>query len=109
MLTQISLEADLCYGRNKYCKEYFKRRYPAQKLIKNIVNPDVHRSLKSSLMRVLTYVYIDDPPHELIKYSRAFKAYEGNKNPDEFIKTSIYEEPENIEICNTSRLHSDFK
>ena len=99
ILAQIALEADLCYGRNSNCKLFFKRRYPAHLLISNIVDENVQQSLKSSLMRVLTYLYIDDAPHEMMKYSRAFKAYQSNKTPDEFLKSTFLEEGQKADLC----------
>jgi hypothetical protein len=30
VLEQIALEADLCFGRNKYCTPFFKERYPVK-------------------------------------------------------------------------------
>jgi hypothetical protein len=41
ILDQIALEADLCYGRNKFSVPYFKERYPIDKLIYNIINENV--------------------------------------------------------------------
>jgi hypothetical protein len=96
ILEQLNLEADMCFGRNETCKNYFREIYSCDWLIDQIVNNDIPSELRGKLMKLLTYIYIDDEPHKLIKLTRAFKAYEP---ADEYIVSSsstrsnyIYEE-----------------
>mmetsp|Transcript_29160 Transcript_29160/g.33360 ORF Transcript_29160/g.33360 Transcript_29160/m.33360 type:complete len:170 (-) Transcript_29160:5297-5806(-) len=76
LLEQLTLEADLCYGRNAACKEYFRNFYPLEWLIDHIENTKINIELRGTFIRLMNYIYIDDPPHQLLKVSRAFKAYE---------------------------------
>lgn len=76
LLEQLSLEADMCFGRNETCKEYFRKIYPCSWLIDNTEDNTLNIDLRGKFIRLLNYLYIDDPPHKLLKMSRAFKAYE---------------------------------
>ncbi|CAI2387002.1 unnamed protein product [Moneuplotes crassus] len=82
-LEQISLEADLCFGRNDKNKEYFREKYPCYWLIDCLQDDELDQKFRGSLIRLLYSIYIDDPPHKLLKMERAFKAYE---SADEYIQ-----------------------
>lgn len=45
-------------------------------LIDHIENTKVNIELRGTFIRLLNYIYIDDLPHQLLKVSRAFKAFE---------------------------------
>jgi hypothetical protein len=78
LLEQLTLEADLCYGRNEDCKRYFREIYPCNLLIRLMKNHEINIDLRGKFVRIFNYLYIDDPPHKLIKMTRAFKAYESS-------------------------------
>lgn len=48
---------------------------------------DVPKSLKASLVRMFTYLYIDDHPHSLMKMSRCYKAFQP---ADEYLNESEF-------------------
>jgi hypothetical protein len=64
-----------------------KDRYPADKLVYNICNPNTNKDVKACLMRLLTYIYIDDDAHSMIRYARCYRAYISN---EESIRNSIH-------------------
>jgi hypothetical protein len=88
LLEQLTLEADLWYGRNQESKKYFREIYPWDWLIAQIKNPGINIELRGKFIRLINYIYIDDPPHKLLKMKRAFKAYESsNKYIEEISST----------------------
>ena len=78
LLEQLTLEANLCYGRNEKCKEYFRKLYPWDWLITHIKNVSLSIELRGSFLRLINYIYIDDKPHKLQKLVRTFKAFESS-------------------------------
>ena len=78
LLEQLTLEADLWYGRNDYCKEYFKRQYSFKFLISSVKNTSYSIELRGAFMRLINYIYIDDHPHKVQNMHRTFKAYESS-------------------------------
>jgi hypothetical protein len=93
VLEQLALEADLCFGRNKYCTPFFKERYPAHSLIVNIIDESIPKSFRACLIRILTSIYIDDHPHSLIKMSRCFKAYQ---SAEEYLGDTNFQRSEDL-------------
>lgn len=93
ILDQLALEADLCFGRNKYCVPFFKERFPVKKLIQNMTDERTPKTLRASLIRIFTSIYIDDHPHSLMKMSRCFKAYE---SADDYLGDSNFERSDEL-------------
>jgi hypothetical protein len=99
LLEQITLEADMCYGRNETCKKYFRELYECRWLIDIIQDKNIISDLKSKFVRLLNTIYIDDAPHKMLKMTRAFKAYESANQYIEKISSrrSNYLTNENLE------------
>ena len=87
LFEQITLEADLWYGRNEKWKEFFKQRYPLKWLITHVSNTNYNIELRGVLLRLINYIYIDDNPHKLQKLVRIFK---GNESPNKHIVSLNY-------------------
>jgi hypothetical protein len=54
---------------------------------------DVPKSLKASLVRIFTHLYIDDHPHTLMKISRCFKAYQ---RADDYLNETEFKRSEHL-------------
>ena len=59
---QFAFEANLCAGRNEACISYFRNIYPAEYLVINITKVDIPKEVKAYMIRLLTSLYIDNPP-----------------------------------------------
>ena len=91
LLEQLTLEADMWYGRNEKWKEYFRDIYPWDKLVSHISNENYCAELRGIILRLINYIYIDDNPHKLQKLFRIFKAYESpNQNIVRIVNLMIY-------------------
>lgn len=88
ILDQLALEADICFGRNKYSTPFFKERFPVKNLIQNMTDENIPKVFRASLIRLFTSIYIDDHPHSLMKMSRCFKAYQ---SADNYMDDSLYD------------------
>ena len=75
---QLTMEADMCYGRNRTTKSYFRECYTCSWLIEHIRNNDLHQEIRAKFIRILTFLYIDDDPHYSPKMSRVFQGYESS-------------------------------
>ena len=101
ILEKITLEADMCYGRNVECKEYFKKKYPASWIINIIIDQSICDDLRARFVRLFTFMYVDDPPHRIMKLSRTVKGYE---SADKYIKDISQSFTNNLDLSDVHKL-----
>ena len=81
------MEGDLCLGDAQGVSAFMKERYPAKNLIANIVRPDLDQNIKAMLIKILNYLYIENPSHVFMKYTRAYRAFQ---DISESLRDSLY-------------------